>query len=174
MERARQLDPTSVVINSTIAAMYYNDRDYERAILQATKTLELDPGSNLPVLPLVAAYKATGKYAQALATLDKAASTPWPTAGLWRAQVLAASGNRAAAQRLVAEYERSTADEPLRNGALAQVHLALGDKDGAFLWLDRAVEERNPVVFNLKAAPQWDPIRADPRYHKLLKRLNLE
>src|SRR5207248_2076783 len=62
MERARQLDPTSVIINSNIAAMYYNDRDYERAVVQATKTLELDPGSNLPVLPLVMAYKAMGKY----------------------------------------------------------------------------------------------------------------
>ena len=88
--------------------------------------------------------------------------------------LVAASGDRASAQSLVADYERSPGDEPLRNGAVASAHLELGDKDGAFLWLDRAVEDRNPVIFNLKASPQWDPIRSDPRYHQLLKRLNLE
>jgi tetratricopeptide (TPR) repeat protein len=174
IERARQLDPTSLVINGNVAAMYFEDRDYERAIVQATKTLELEPTSNLALLPLVLSYEATGRYAQALATLDKAGKTPWSTVGLWRAHVLAASGDRATAERLVAEYEHSAGDGPLPNGAIAAVRLALGDVDGAFRWLDRAADERNPVILNIKSSPLWDPIRSDPRYHKLLERVNLE
>jgi len=46
-------------------------------------------------------------------------------------------------------------------------HLALGDKDGAFLWLERGIEERDQTVLGLKVGPEWDPIRSDPRYHVL-------
>jgi uncharacterized OB-fold protein len=88
--------------------------------------------------------------------------------------LLAAAGDRVAAQRLLADVENRFPKEPVPRGHLAMAHLALGDKDGAFLWLERGIEERDQTVLGLKVSPQWDPIRSDPRYHMLLKRMKLE
>jgi Flp pilus assembly protein TadD len=114
-----------------------------------------------------------GRFAEALAALDKAPAQNTRLQTM-RAGVLAASGDRAAAQRLLAEIEKRFAAEPVPRGWLAVVHLALGDKDRAFEWLERAVEERDQSVSSLKVSPQRNPIRSDPRYHELLKRMNLE
>ena len=92
-----------------------------------------------------------------------------------RAQLLALAGDRVAAQQLLAELEKRFPTEPGPRGSLALAHLALGHKDAAFLWLERGVEERDQTVtIGLKVAPQWEPIRSDPRYHTLLKRMKLE
>ncbi len=66
--------------------------------------------------------------------------------------------------------------EPVPPGVLADAYLALGDKDRAFEWLERGVEEDDQMVMRSRGAscPQWDSLRSDPRYHKLLKRMNLE
>jgi serine/threonine-protein kinase len=172
-EQARQLDPTSMIINNLVAITLFISRDYEGAVAQEIKTLELNPAADVPRFFLALSYQQLGRFAEALAALDKA---PAQNSGLQtvRARVLAASGDRAAAQRLLGEIEKRFAAEPVPRGALAAVHLALGDKDGTFQLLGRGVEERDQSVLNLKVSPQWDPIRSDPRYHKLLMRMNLE
>jgi len=54
-------------------------------------------------------------------------------------------------------------------------HLAIGDKDGAFAWLERGVEERDPLLpAGVKFGPEWDPFRGEPRFRNVLRRVNLE
>jgi serine/threonine-protein kinase len=91
-----------------------------------------------------------------------------------RTRVLAVAGDRAAAQRLLSDVEKRFTAEPVSPGVVAAAHLALGDKDRAFEWLERGVEQRDQWVLFLKVSPLWDSVRFDPRYHKLLKRMNLE
>ncbi len=54
------------------------------------------------------------------------------------------------------------------------VWLALGDTDSAFAWIRKGMEERELRLDNIKVSPLWDPIRADPRFHALLRQMNLE
>jgi hypothetical protein len=64
-------------------------------------------------------------------------------------------------------YERN----PLK---AAKIHAQLGDRDQAFIWLEKAYDNRDPKLVGLKIEPYWDPLRGDPRYHDLLRRMNLE
>jgi TolB-like protein/tetratricopeptide (TPR) repeat protein len=172
-ERARQLDPTSFIVSSLIAFVFFDSRMYDRAIEQSRKALELNSSFEHTRVVLVKSYRQTGRFAEALAALDEAATGSSQLSGL-RAEVLAASGKSAEAQRILADLERRFSAEPLPRGTLAAAHLALGDKDATFVWLARGVDERDPSLFDLKANPQWDPIRPDRRFRELLQRMNLE
>jgi hypothetical protein len=60
-------------------------------------------------------------------------------------------------------------------GPLAAARLAVGDKEGAFAWLEKGVEEQDPILpLTVKSNQTWDPVRSDPRFQKLLRRMNLE
>jgi serine/threonine-protein kinase len=152
--------------------MLFESRDYDRAIAQAMKTLELNPSADFALIWLAFSYQQVGKSAEALAALDKA---PVPRRVQHaRAELLALSGDRAAAQLLLTEIEKRFAVEHVPRGALARAHFALGEKERAFEWLKRGIEERDQTVLSLKVSPIWDPLRSDPRYHQLLRRMNLE
>lgn len=57
--------------------------------------------------------------------------------------------------------------------SIAWVHLGLGEVSEAFAWLARAVEERDPKIVFLRNKPFWDPLRADPRFDRLLQQMKL-
>lgn len=61
----------------------------------------------------------------------------------------------------------------LRFMILRLLYVALGDKEKALAWLDRAVQERAFGLLSIKAAPAWDSLRGDPRFHDLLRRVGL-
>ncbi len=172
-ERARQLDPTSFIVSNLIAIIFFESGEYDRAIEQLRKTLELNSSFDGTRVLLGLSYRQAGRFAEALAALDEATTGSSALSGV-RAEVLAASGQRAAAQRLLADVEKRFSTEPLPRSILAAAHLALGEKDAALIWLERGVEERDQVLISLKISPQWDPIRADPRFQELLRRMNLE
>lgn len=173
-ELARQLDPTSKIINNVVTIMLRASRQDDRALAQAIRTLELDPSSTVLREMLAISYEQLGRFADALGTLDKgSAQDAWLRC--LRVRLLAALGQRPAAQRLLDDIERRLPVEPAPPGLLASAHLALGDSRGAFQWLERGVEGRDQLVmFYLQTNPWWDPIRTDARYHELLKRMNLE
>ncbi len=180
IERARQLDPTSRIIASWGGILFYVNRQYDRAIEGLLKTLELDPDLAQPRIFLALSYLRAGRLAEAQAALPKATSAPDPFLTV-RIEVLGASGDQPAARRLLSDLDRSLgAAQNLRatkaNAHLSAIaHLSMGDKDGAFRWLERGVDERDfSVPAMMKFNPDLDPLRSDPRYHKLLKRMNLE
>ena len=172
-EQARRLDPASASINTVTGIVSFNSRDYERAIEQLTKALELDPNFDVARLWLVYSYLQSGAVAKALAAVD-AAKRPSNALSGARAHVLAAAGDALGAQRLLADVEKRFAAEPLPRGVLAAAHLALGDEAGAFAWLEKAVETRDQSLIGVQVNPIWDHIRPDPRFHSLLRRMNLE
>jgi TolB-like protein/DNA-binding winged helix-turn-helix (wHTH) protein len=170
-ERARQLDPLSLIINATEAVYLSNARRYEEAIKQLHKTLEIDSNFVIAHFYLAEAYAQTSRFPEAIAEAQKAVSlsgaAPVIVADL--ARVYAVAGNRAAANRLLKEVS-SRSYVPKYGVALA--HIALGEHEQAFAWLEKAVEDRSPNLPWLKVDPRVDPLRSDPRFQDLLRRMN--
>jgi tetratricopeptide (TPR) repeat protein len=171
-ERARQLDPASPIVNHILGVVLFSSRDYDRSVEQSMKTLELDSSFQPARAFLAISHLHAGRVADAMAVLEGASTTSvlQPV----RVQVLAARGDRTEAQRLLAEAEgRATAWYP--RGALAAAHLALGEKEKAFAWLEKGVEGKDSLLpMTIKWSLTWDPIRSDPRFQKLLQRMKLD
>jgi len=176
IERARQLDPTSLIINGIVSLELVSAREYDRAIEQAKKTLELDPGFWLARMHLAGAYMGQGRYAQAVAELEKlrpSAAIPVIYTG-FVGYAYALSGQRNEALRVLAELKERSKREYVPPTAPALIYTALGDKDQAFAWLDRAYAERDSYLVYLKPYPLFDSLRSDPRFTRLLKQMHLE
>jgi TolB-like protein/Tfp pilus assembly protein PilF len=172
-ERARQLDPTSVIINTFLTSVLFHGGDHAAAIEQAQKTLDLNPGFDLARMFLAYSNLLAARPAAALAAVNGApARSAWLSAA--RAQVLASSGATAEARGILEDVERRRDTEFVPPGTLALAHLALGEKDAAFSLLEEGIASRDQSVRTLKSNPLWNPIRSDPRYAQLLKRMNLE
>jgi serine/threonine-protein kinase len=171
--RARELDPTSLIVNNMVASSYYFARDYDRVIEEEARTLELDPTFSVARNYIVLALVQQKKFPQALAEMEKISDRSSNYEQL-RGYAYAMAGNRPAALRILAEMQDRSRREFVSPGALAVIHMALGDKDRAFALLDEAFTVLDWNLREMKVNPMWDPLRSDPRFAHLLKRLRLE
>ena len=75
---------------------------------------------------------------------------------------------------MLQQLEEVTRHQHVSGYYFSQVYLALGETEAALDWLERAAEERSPLIVYVKVAPQFDKLRAEPRFHALLRRVGLE
>ena len=176
MRRSLELDPLSIAANVQLGLDLYLSRKYDQAIEQYHKTLEMD--ANFPVghLLLGMAYDQRAMYAPAIASLQKAVSLfegePIATAMLTRAY--AASGAQASTRELLSELNRLRDHRYVSAYLFALIHVGLGEKEQAWHWLERAIEERSAWLGDrVTVDPMLDPLRPDPRFATLLRRMNL-
>jgi len=162
-ERARRLDPLSPIINANLARAYYYSRQYDNAIVQARETLRLEPKYPAALRYLEAAYRHKGMVAEAVAA-RLAGAKPEQVATLEHAYK---SSGYPAILRLDAETYR-------RRGVLieaARAYAQLADKEQALASLEECHRRHCPGLERLKVDPDFDPIRSDPRYKDLLRRV---
>jgi TolB-like protein/DNA-binding winged helix-turn-helix (wHTH) protein/Tfp pilus assembly protein PilF len=173
IQRARQLDPLSLIIQTDNAVFLYYSRQYDPAIAQFRAILEMEP--NFPrVHILESAYVQKGQFAEALADVEN-----WrrfdPDA-FWGRTIEAyinARAGRAAQARRILDKLQSRESGPIDPLALVAPYIALGDKDRAFMWLDKAVAVHSPGLTALGVDPTYDPLRSEPRFQALLVRVGL-
>lgn len=172
-KRAVDLDPLSPEFNWWLGWMLYLSRRYDPAVEQLRKTLELDPNYFLAHVVLGGSYAQKGQMSQATQELERGTSLAECNQSLGElGHAYALSGKRHEAQkiadRLIREWEHS------HIGAydVAVIQVGLGDKDEALRWLGRAYEDRTFFMLNLKNEPELDPLRGDPRFKDLLRRMN--
>ena len=84
------------------------------------------------------------------------------------------AGRRVDALKLSEEVHNLSSHMYLKPSSMAQLSIALGKHDEAFQWLDRAYEEQDSTIATLKVETLWDPLRSDPRFKELLKRVHLD
>ena len=172
MRRALELDPLSPVINANIGMCFYVARQYDRAIAHWRKGLEMHRNYGLLHDYITAAYVAKGMYPEAIAELEK--SLALAGAGTWERAMLAHSygrmGRTGEARALLAEVVSAPDVSPYY---VALAYAGIGDKDGAFTWLDKALRERAGPFNELNADPLFDPLRNDPRFLPLLRRMGV-
>jgi TolB-like protein/DNA-binding winged helix-turn-helix (wHTH) protein/Flp pilus assembly protein TadD len=174
-ERARQLDPLSLIIATDHAAILYYARQYDRAIEQFRAVLERDPAflkANMVVWP----YALKGMFAEALAQIDHWRSIkdePWNWAA--QAYVYGRMGRQAEARRALEkleEFARQRPSDPMP--MLAAAYVGLNEKGKAVAWLEnRVLRERSNYIVTLKVDPLYDPLHEDPRFQELLRRAAL-
>jgi TolB-like protein/DNA-binding winged helix-turn-helix (wHTH) protein/Flp pilus assembly protein TadD len=175
MRRAVENDPMSVDLNQMLGWVYYMTRRYVQAIGQFRIALGLDPSRPGVHAGLGDVYIQQGRFDLALREHRKAVElsgeAPWALSGLARAEALA--GKRSEARDLLARLDEMALRPPVAAFDRALVNVALGDKDRALEWLDQAYRQRASDMLELKAEPQFDGLRADPRFEDLLRRVGL-
>jgi TolB-like protein/Flp pilus assembly protein TadD len=175
IERARALDPLSRIIGSMKGVLLDLSRRHDEAIAQFRRTLELDPDFAHAHLGLGLAYLTKGMRAEGIAELETAVRlTGRRTYTGELAYAYAASGQRGRALALARELEDRSRREYVSPVTVALAYTGLGDKDGAFRWLERAADLRDPGVLVLRVEPLFDPLRSDPRFTRLLTRVGLQ
>jgi tetratricopeptide (TPR) repeat protein len=173
MKKAQNLDPLSLIINADLAELFLLSHPYDESIEQSRKTIEMDSNFPLAHNQLAQAYLQKQIYSEAIAELQKAiqisGGSPTFTANL--ARVYAVSGGRKIALQLLGDLKKGSKPGYSHASEIAVVYAALGDRDQAMTWLEKGYEERfNPGVL---LRPGFDPLRSDPRFQNLLRRIGL-
>ncbi len=164
---ATKLDPFSVVMQTNTVRVFIHARQSDRAVESARSVVERQPTSDLAHLWLGYAYESKGMLADALAEYSKSKNT----AGIGR--VFARMGRRSEARAIASDLEQKASRAYVSPFDIARVFAALGDKDRAFEWLDRAYADHSTNLLYAKVNPNLDELHSDPRFTELLRRMNL-
>jgi len=173
IRRAGEIDPLSMVIISNVAGFYRERGDHKTAIEQCNRIIEIDPGYIAVYATLAEIYLDQKRSAEALAEAEKARDIPNFSIELL-GRVYAQLGRRDEALAMIKQLEEFFAKG--NNGSatgIARVYVELGDNEKAFEWLEKAFQARETDLPRSRLGPTFDPIRDDPRYKDLLRRMNL-
>jgi tetratricopeptide (TPR) repeat protein len=175
IKRAQELDPLSSVIAVNISRMYHLQNNYDASIENGLKIIELDPNFGPAYEYLALSYLKLGRDAEAVAAAEKAVALT-NRSGITLGDlgfVYAAVGKRAEAIDKIKELEEKYTRKEAIGQYIAAVHVGLGDKDKAFEWLEKDFQTRNGKLPEIRWQIQFEPLRDDPRYKNLLKRMGL-
>ncbi len=142
-------------------------RQYDYAIEECNNALELDP-SNIPAhLHLGQTYIAMGKFDDAIRILESAGQKV--SLGF----VYAQTGRISEARKILEDLKELAKKTYVGYLSFAIIHVGLAEIDRAFDWLEKAVDEHDSSILMLPVQPLYDPLRSHPRYHALLRKMNL-
>src|SRR5258705_1739983 len=172
MQGAQELDPLSATNNSGIGIVFHWSRQPERAIEQFRKVLELNPNYPIACSFLAEAYEQKDDFVSAIATIEKIQqATTDPLTLSTVGYVYAKSGDRHKALEILNEFVKRSNQEYVPALNFAQIYAGLGDNEQALAWLDKACNERAVWIPFLKVDLKFDPLRSNPRFQELLKKV---
>ena len=173
--QAQSLDPLSLIINCDVGVRFYFARQYDKAIEQYHKTLEMDPNFPVAHIWLGRAYEQKGMYQEAIAEYQIKVMVPsgdkQPAASVGHAY--AASGFRSTLREQLNELKELSTQRYVSSLDIAAIYARLGEENQAFEWLDKAYEERCSLLPWLKLDPRLDSLRPHARFTELLKKVGL-
>jgi TolB-like protein/tetratricopeptide (TPR) repeat protein len=177
IDRAGSVDPLSLVIPASRIQAFYFNREYDRAIEESRKTLEVEPNALLVHYNLGQSLLQKGQTQDAMAEFQVMRKISGDSPFCWMAlgHAYAMAGNRYAAMKALASLQ-STASSGHYVPAVysAGIYAGLGDRDQTMKWLEKAYQEQTDYLINLKVDPMADPLRSDPRFKDLLRRIGLD
>jgi serine/threonine-protein kinase len=168
IKRAQELDPLSLIINAITGWPYGGRHEYDKAIEQYKKTLEMDPDFRPARSYLARAYLRKGMYEDALKEYKLLNRLP----GM--AFTYAKMGRTEEAHQALNELIERSKNTYVSPSAIARVYFALGDNDQGIAWLERGYEERDIGMIGIRKNPVYDNVRSDPRFKALMKKMNFE
>ncbi len=168
MNRARELDPLSLFMNARVGMALYAARRYDEAKDILETTLEIDPSFAQARYFLSLVYSMDGRYAEAIEMI------PEESYRAWVAVLHALNGDTDKAHEVMNDVLSRGTGGYAWPSVRASFCFALGDIDGCFEWLEKAVEEKDPRLQNMMRSPYTDSLRDDPRFNAILVKMGLE
>ena len=174
-KKAEQLDPLSPAASTEVGVSYYYARQPDKAIEQLRKTLELDPGYFWAHHVLGEVYAQRGQYREAISQLQEGIEpshgNPHFLAVLGYGH--ARAGDRKEAVKILIKLQEESKRHFVPSSQIALIYIGLDEKRAAITWLEKAYEQRDPLLTSIKAESPFDPLRSDPRFQNLLRRMRL-
>ncbi|KAF5409247.1 MAG: Serine/threonine-protein kinase PknD [Candidatus Udaeobacter sp.] len=169
---AEKLDPVSPITSYVATAAYLANDRIDDAVVEGQRTLQLDPNYFYLDSVLAAAYREKGNFAEAIALYTKAQeATHLPSSGL--AITYARMGRQPEAQNIRVQLLQAREKRYVSAPLIAAVSTALGDKEEAFHWLERAFAEHSGVLQWIAFLPEFRALRSDARFPHLLRRIGV-
>ena len=176
IKRALELDPLSLIINTSAASCYYFRREYDKALRLLSTTLELDPDFGPAHFCTGMNLEGKGMYEEAIACYERAKS--W--VGI-NSEVLCLLGHSYAmlgrvnkAREMLDELDKLSLHCVVSNYSYAIIHTALGEKEEALRYLNLGYKERSENMIVINIDPMLDSLRDDPRFISLVKSMGLD
>ena len=173
--RALAMDPLSVVIKADLARLFYFARDYDHSLEQYRAALDMDPNFSSAHVWLAQVYEQKGLFEEAVSELQAgvrlAGDSTYALANLGHGY--AAAGKSEEARSVLRQLHALSKQKYVSPYDMATIHAGLQENDQAFAWLERAFKHRSTWLTYLKLEPQLDPLRSDPRFQNLLRRVGL-
>jgi TolB-like protein/DNA-binding winged helix-turn-helix (wHTH) protein/Tfp pilus assembly protein PilF len=173
IERARRLDPVSLIVAADYAVFLHYARKDDRAIQQFRAVLEMEPFFPRAQI-VVYAYCQKSMYKEAIAQLElwrDLDNSAWRWATL--VYVYSRSGQTSVAQNAFSRLQRMNSKKRLDPGPLILAYVGTGQRDKALDEVERAYTEHSPIIASMGVDPIYDPLRDQPRFQELLKKVDL-
>lgn len=174
LKRAQELDPMSLMINTMLGWQYYLSRQYDQAVDQLRKVLDMDQRFALARRILEGVYSQMGKQKEAVAEREK---------------IVSLSGSPELAASIEEDFSKSGYNGVLRSWLdgmmviskysyvssydIAQIYARMGEKDKTLAWLEKAYGEHDSGLVSVAVDPLFDNVHSDSRFRDLLRRLKL-
>ena len=171
--RAEELEPLSFISNSHLGWILYLAGRYDDAIAHCERLLAVDPNFFPARRYMGLAYEQKNMYPEAIDQFEKGvklSKSPLMLSLLGHAY--AASGRKADAQKILADLDQQK-ERYVSPYTIATIYAGLGDKDQTFKWLEKAFEERDIWLMNMRVDPVLKPIRSDSRFTVLVHRIGI-
>ncbi len=174
IRRALDLNPLEIGAYITASDAYYFSRQYDKAIAQLQDAVNLNPTHPYVNERLSWSYLQKGMFEEATNNMEQALTlSPGNAEFLWMlGHAYAAAGKTVEARKMLDELHVLAKKRYVLPYGFALIHTGLGEFDDALEWLERAYLDRNPWMVYLQVEPRLDPLRSDPRFQDLLRRMN--
>lgn len=175
LKRSQDLDPLSLEVQANAGVILYFGRQYDEAIQELRKTNELDPHLAVPYWGMALCYEQQGKYEEAITQFQKTIESSGRSSNFIASlgHAFALAGRRSDADKILLELKDKKKKHYISSYQLSVVELGLGHKEEAITNLESAFQERSTLLAYLKMDPRFDPLRSDPRFQSLLRRIGL-
>ena len=173
IRKAQELDPLSLIINTAVARILHFSRRFDEAIEQSRRTLELNPQFALGYFDIGVAYAQIGKLEESSAAFKKASELSGNEISRLNteATTCAMMGDRERATELFEKLKELSKTQYVSPIVLAILPMLLGDLDTAFELIEKALADKANALVYLSVEPFFDPLRADPRFAELIKKM---
>jgi adenylate cyclase len=173
LSEAKKLDPLSPAISYMLTWAYLAADRFDDAIAEGQRTLQLDPSYSYLGPPIAIAYREKGEFEKAITLYAKRQqATHSPSAGL--AVTYARMGRQVEARRILDQLLQEAQTRYIPADSIAGVYAELGEKDGAFRWLERAYTEHSSVLRFIGISHTFRSLHSDPRFADLLRRMGFD
>jgi len=173
-KKAQELDPLSLIINTTVGWQFYLSGRNDSAVEQLHKVLDIDPKFSPARRILEEVYAHMGKFKEAVAEREKALSLsggPELTASI--EEDFTKSGYKGVLQSWLDGLTELSKHSYVSSYSIAESYMRMDQKQKAFEWLEKAYEEHDSGLVSLAVEPMFENIRPDPRFKEILRRMKL-